>query len=561
MSERGVPEQSRNGAAWSRFRYDARRRWVLLRRYGPGQIQFWFIALLIGIVAGYATVAFRLIVSWLQQLFYGADDLTLASHAATLPWWKVLIIPILGGLAVGYILRRFTPDGRVRSVAHVIEGAAMRRGRVERKAGKASVIASIITLSTGGSTGREGPVVHMGAALSTMVSDFIKADGITARDLMGCATAAAVAASFNAPIAGAIFALEVVLRHFAVHAFAPIAIASVAGAVVSRSHLGDLSEFDLPPTMLAFYAELPAFMILGLICGVVAVVMMRMIFLTEELADRAQARTGIPNWLRPGIAGLFLGIIALEFPHIIGVGYETTYRALNGDIFWLSAALFAVVKVVAVAITVAGRMGGGVFSPALMLGALTGLTFGYIATSILPEWSGHDNIYAIAGMAGVAAAVLGGPISTTLIAFEIIGDWQIAIAVLVTVSLSTILASRMVNRSYFLTQLERRGIHLADGPQAYLLSTIAVEDVMRPLSVASPKKSRKLQVLLDKGSFLNLDTTLEVALPYLETSSKRSLPVARVENDERILVGVIYYTDALKAYTEALARVAKEEHS
>ncbi|MGB7263123.1 MAG: chloride channel protein, partial [Albidovulum sp.] len=182
----------------------------VMRARGPSQVQFWFIALMIGIAAGFAALGFRKGISVLQTFAYGSDDLRLASAVGALDWWWVLGLPILGGLIVGLILDRFTPDGRVRSVADVIEGAALHDGRVERRAGLASAAASLITLSTGGSTGREGPVVHLAAVISTWVSVRINANGITGRDLLGCAVAGAVSASFNAPIAGAIFALEVV---------------------------------------------------------------------------------------------------------------------------------------------------------------------------------------------------------------------------------------------------------------------------------------------------------------------------------------------------------------
>ena len=218
----------------------------LIRANGPSQIQFWFIALGVGIAAGFAAVFFRKGITALQSWVYGAPDIQrIHSFAADLHWIWLVTPPVIGGLIVGLILHNFTDDGLVRSVADVIEGAAMNEGRVERRAGLASAVASLITLSTGGSTGREGPVVHMAAVLSTWVSNWIKADGITGRDLLGCAVAAAVSASFNAPIAGALFALEVILRHFAVHAFAPIVIASAAGTVINRLMFGDVTEFTL----------------------------------------------------------------------------------------------------------------------------------------------------------------------------------------------------------------------------------------------------------------------------------------------------------------------------
>ncbi len=538
--------------------------WRVMRRRGPSQIQFWFIALLIGIAAGFMALAFRKAIAGLQAYIYATEDiLLLHTHAEKLPWIVILITPIIGGLIVGIILHKFTDDGRVRSVADVIEGAAVTNGRVESKAGIASFFASLITLSSGGSTGREGPVVHMAGVISTWVSNHIHADGITGRDLLGCAVAAAVSASFNAPIAGALFALEVVLRHFAVHAFAPIVIASVAGTVINRLEYGDVTEFTLDtPGSLQFYVELPAFLILGLICGLVSLVLMRSIFFAEDIGTHVQNRLSLPRWLRPAVSGALLGLLAIWFPHIIGVGYETTIRALTGDLVLTTAILFAVVKTAAVAITMGGRMGGGVFSPSLMIGALTGLAFGLIATGLLPDVSGTHTLYAFAGMGAVAAAVLGAPISTTLIVFELTGDWQIGLAVMVSVSMSTALASRLVDRSFFLTQLERRNVHLAAGPQAYLLAMLRAGAVMRPLGNARSITRDEALALIDQGLCVKASATLEAAMPYFDRDEIPCIPVVIIDKDGcENPVGALYHIDALKAYNRALAATAAEEHS
>ena len=543
---------------------DLRRALFLIKTRGPSQVQFWFIALAIGIAAGTVALLFRLAISLIQSTVYGTDDVRLLhSFAAGLDWYQVLLIPICGGLVVGLIFHRFTEDGRVRSVADVIEGAALNEGRVEVRRGLASGAASLVTLGTGGSTGREGPVVHLAAVISTVICKFIRADGVTGRDLLGCAVAAAVSASFNAPIAGALFALEVVLRHFAVHAFAPIAIASVAGTVVNRAILGDFSEFAMPEQpMLAFYQELPAFMLLGLLCGAVAVVLMRAIFWADRVADAATAATRLPRVLRPAVTGALLGLLAIGFPHIIGVGYETTARALDGSIPVVTAVAFIAVKVAAVAITMAGRMGGGVFSPALMIGALTGVAFGLTATAIFPEVSGSHTLYALAGMGGVAAAVLGAPISTTLIVFELTGDWQIGIAVMTSVSLSTALASRLVDRSFFLTQLERRHIHLAAGPQAYLLAMFRAGAVMRPLGDARAPDRAALEALAGEGLKVEASSTLEAAMAVFEREDVPCLAVMiRDAEGAEDLVGALFHVDALRAYNRALAATAAEEHS
>ena len=539
--------------------------WHVIRTRGPNQVQFWLIALAVGIAGGAAALGFRLGIEALQAFLYRTDDITqLSTVAGDLPWYYVLTIPICGGLLVGAILHHFTPDGRVRSVADVIQGAALNNGRVEGRAGLASAAASMITLSTGGSSGREGPVVHLAAVISSKVLKWLKADGVTGRDLLGCAVAAAVSASFNAPIAGALFALEVVLRHFAIHAFAPIVIASVAGTVINRLEFGGVTEFTLPDaSMLQFYEELPAFLMLGALCGLVAGLLMRSIFAAEDVASYLQQRYRVPRWLRPGLAGALLGIMAIWFPHIIGVGYETTSLALTGQILLWPAVMLAVVKTVAVSITIGGRMGGGVFSPSLMVGALTGLAFGHVATAIFPDVSGSATLYALAGMGGVAAAVLGAPISTTLIVFELTGDWATGLAVMVTVSISTAIGTRLVDRSFFLTQIERRGVHLAAGPQAYLLGLLKAQQVMRARGDKRAPPDAACWEMIEAGDYIDARSTLEAALPAFDRTGAAFLPVVQLTKADQPpdLLGALYHVDALRAYNRALAATAAEEHS
>ncbi|MBR9652047.1 chloride channel protein [Thalassovita aquimarina] len=562
MAERITTHLAKLTGAWLRSFADPVR---LVRSSGQSQVRFWLLAALIGATAGFAALFFRKGIETLQAYLYGTDDiLHLQSFAETLPWYWVLTLPVLGGLVTGLVLHIFTPDARVRSVADVVEGAAMQDGRVETREGIASAFASFVTLSTGGSTGREGPVVHMAAVIASRASKWIGADGITGRDLLGCAVAAAVSASFNAPIAGALFALEVVLRHFAVHAFAPIVIASVAGTIINRLEYGGITEFHLPPgNVLEFYVELPAFVLLGLVCGLVASILMRSVFFAEDLGNAIEERTGLPRWLRPAVAGALLGAIAIWFPHIIGVGYETTSVTLTGQIILWQAIAFAVIKVIAVAITMAGRMGGGMFSPSMMIGALTGLAFGLIATGIFPEVSGSHTLYALAGMGAVAAAVLGAPISTTMIVFELTGDWQTGLAVMVAVSLSTALASRLVDRSFFLTQLERRGVHLAAGPQAYLLAMFRAATLMRRPDDPGAADLTRCEEMIEDGIFIDGEATLEEAMPLFDKAGVPFIPVVGRPDraGDRELHGALFHVDALKTYNSALAATAAEEHS
>ncbi len=530
-----------------------------------GMIRFWVLALFVGIGGGLSAVCFRLGLEELQAWLYGVPHVNvLHSYANSVAWYWIVGLPILGGLIVGIILHRFTDDGRVRSVADVIEGAAIKDGRIEHKEGWASALASLITLSSGGSSGREGPVVHLAAVIASWISHKAKVDGVTGRDLMGCAAAAAVSASFNAPIAGALFAMEVVMRHFAIRSFAPIVIASVSGTVINRLWFGDVTEFTIPQAnMLEFYVELPAFAILGLCSGIVATIFMMALYRADDWGGIVQKTLRIPRWIRPMVAGAMLGVLALFFPHIIGVGYETTSAALTGQLVFHEAVVFAILKAVAVTITIAGRMGGGVFSPSLMLGALTGLSFGYIAVSIFPEVSGGEPLYALAGMGAVAAAVLGSPISTIMIIFEMTGDWQTGLAVMLAVSLSTAVAASVNHKSFFLAQLSRRNVQIAGGPQAYLLHMFQVRKIMRPVDDCEQLDKDALWEMVSNGHGIRSESTLGDALPQFEGQNCEWLPVIEVNTDDGPpnIIGVLFLVDSLKAYNRALAATAKEEHS
>ena len=537
----------------------------LFKKSLSNQLKFWLLAVSIGFIAGFAAVGFRQGIEVLQGLLYGSTEAgSFIKFVEKLAWYWKISIPMCGGLIVGIILHRYTADGRAKSVADVIQDAALNNGKINQGGGIASAFASLITLGSGGSSGREGPVVHLAAVISGWVCTKIQIDTVSNRDLLGCAVAAAVSASFNAPIAGALFALEVVLRHFAIHAFAPIVIASVIGTVINRLTFGNVTEFILPSANnLGFYVELPAFILLGLCCGLIAVILMRSLFLADDIGNSIQRFTGTKRWLRPAIAGTLLGGIAIWFPHIIGVGYETISAALTGEILLHEAIIFAIMKVIAVSITIGGRMGGGIFSPSLMIGSLTGLAFGWIATSVFPTLSGEQTIYALAGMGAVSAAVLGAPISTTLIVFELTGDWQTGLAVMVAVSFSIVISSKLVHQSYFLTQIERRGIHLAAGPQAYILSTLRVSDLMTGVRDFQKLNIQSVEKVIEAGIYLNPDDTLEDAMPIFENSHTSFIPIVELHpsKDSPSLLGVLYQTDALKKYNVELVSRVKEEHS
>ncbi|MGI9568466.1 MAG: chloride channel protein, partial [Desulfobulbia bacterium] len=353
--------------------------------------------------------------------------------ALQLPWFVILLAPAIGGLIVGIFLQWVIPGRRTFGVADVIEARAVKDCKIPVESGLCSAVISALSLGFGASAGREGPVVHLGATIASFLEDQFNLPKSARRTLLACGVAAAVSASFNAPIAGVLFAHEVILAHYALSAFVPIVLSSVAGTVIVRIHLGSFPAFIIPDYQITSFWEFPAFALLGLTCAAVAILFQLSLITT----DRVARNLPLPLWFRPVIGGLMIGVLAVFFPHILGVGYGTTDAALNQQLTLSLMLSLLVVKTAATAITLASRFGGGIFSPALYLGAMAGGAFGIIAAMALPEIASSNGLYVILGMGAVAAAVIGAPVSTTVIAFELTGGYELTIALLLAVSIST----------------------------------------------------------------------------------------------------------------------------
>ena len=548
------------------FLLDARHRAALREIWGKlastEQPLLWLLAVVVGVISGYAALGFYWTVQTLQEGLYGTTEARLETEAARLDWWVVLLVPTFGGIIVGIILAVFSRSGRPASVAEVIEASRLHGGKMPLRRGIVAAAVSAVSLGCGASSGREGPVVHLGATLAAQVSAWLNCSAIRGRTLLGCAAAAAVSSSFNAPIAGALFALEIVLGYYAVKAFAPIVIASVAGALVSRTHLGNYPAFFIPNHDLASFWELPAFALLGVVCAITATLLMSTIILADQLTDSMKDRFDYPLWLEPAAGGVVLGLIALVVPQTIGVGYETTTRVLYEQFEFWFIILVTAAKMAAVAVTLATRFGGGVFSPSLMLGALTGGAFGIVATGIFPEIGASYGLYALAGMGAVAAAVLGAPISTSLIVFELTGDYQTAVAVMVSVSVASVMTQQVIERSYFHWRLGRRGLHLGDGPQRYLLDTMIVSHHMTPRGADGSPAEMQAWELIEQGVLLTEDDRLSKALPMFQQGRRLGyIPIVKqTEGGGNTLTGVLFHVDALRAYNRALVEAHEEEH-
>ncbi len=441
-----------------------------------------------GVAGAAGAVLFRLLIRFFQALFFEGPAAALDVLAApslgepidpfavaqALPWWVLVCLPALGGLAVGVLARFLAREARGAGIAEVMEAVALRGGVMRRRAGAAKIAASAITLGSGGSAGQEGPIVQIGATLGSALGQWLGVPGRQLRTLVGCGAAAGLAATFNAPIAGAIFAAEVIVGDFAVSQFSPIVIAAVVATVLSRSILGNYPSFVVPPWELVSPFELAAYIALGLCAGGVALAFMRALYAAED----GFAATRLPDWLRPALGGLAVGAIGCFVPRILGVGYETVDDMLTGNLAVGAIALLLVAKLAATSLTIGSGGSGGVFAPSLYLGAATGGLVGAAVHAGFPGSTASSGAYALVGMGAVVAATSHTPISAILIIFEITQRIEIIPPLMAACVVSTLVASVLQPESIYTLKLKRQGIDLEDRSAANPLKALFVSDVM-----------------------------------------------------------------------------------
>ena len=560
------------------------------------------LAIACGAAAAFGAVLFREAIVLMQTGTFGASLENMSEVIHGLPAWHIVLVPTVGGLLIGLFIHYLMPGRRGRGVADVMESAALRSGNISLKSGLSAAAVSAASISVGASVGREGPVVHLGATLSSLVATRLRLSRSQAVTLLGCGVASAVAASFNAPIAGVFFALEVVIGHYALSAFAPIVIAGVIGTIISRVYFGDFPAFMISGHSLVSFWEFPAFGLLGVVCALVAIIFLRSVAFATDFAERVP----VPAYLKTAAGGFGVGVIALVFPEVLGVGYEATDNALNGkyDLAFLIALIAA--KMAATAISLGAGFGGGVFSPSMFIGAMVGGAFGLIATQIFPELSSGHSAYTLVGLGAVSGAVLGAPISTILIVFELTADYALTIAVMVAVVIASVITQQVRGNSFFTWQLKRRGINIHGGRETGLMATTRVVDVMslkftpvmQGLNINGVREKLltaphgELFVVDEKGALtgtitledladgafdhsiddvvkardvarlhppvLEAEVSLEDALRMMQDTGEEH--VAVVENrDSMKLVGFIHEIDVMFVYNRALLEARREE--
>jgi CIC family chloride channel protein len=432
------------------------------------------IAIIIGLMVGYGAILFRNLIELFQWLFMGHGGEDVATVIQSLSWWHVLLMPVVGGLLVGPIIHFLFPGSRGHGVPEVMAAVALKGGHMRLRDGLGKMLACSLSIGSGGSVGREGPVVHLGATIASWFGQKLGVSSRHMRTMVGCGAAAGIAASFNAPIAGVMFALEVILADFGMASFSPIVLSSVIATVIARLHLGDFPAFIVPHYTLISAWEIPAYVLLGIVCGLTGILFMYTLFKTEDI----MAKLPLPRYLRPVVGGFLLGMLALAWPHVMGVGYDTMNQALLEQMPGVLMLILVFVKIIATSVTLGSGFSGGVFTPSLFLGAMIGGAFGTLVHNIFPALSAGPGAYTLVGMGAMAASVLGAPIASILILFELTGDYRIMLALMVASIVATLLISQAYRHSVYSRALLRENINLRAGRESNLLRDLSVSSVM-----------------------------------------------------------------------------------
>jgi len=431
------------------------------------------IAIIIGILGGFGGIAIRALIKLISDISFEGPN-GLLQNIINTPWYLIIIIPMIGGLLVGPLIYFFAPEAKGHGVPEVMQAILLKGGFIRARVAIIKAVASAISIGTGGSVGREGPIIQIGSSIGSTVGQFFRVPNKRLKTLVGCGSAAGIAAAFNAPIAGALFAVEIILMDFAVAQFSPIVISSVMATVISRMFEGDFAAFLVPKYELASPYEIIFYFILGAVCGIVSFLFIKGLYFSEDFFDN---KFKFPEYLKPVVGGLLLGIVALAYPQIMGVGYESINIALKGDMLWYIALILIFAKIIATSITLGSGGSGGIFAPSLFMGAMLGYFFGSFIHSYFPDITAPANAYALVAMGGLVAGTTRAPITAIIIVFELTSDYRIILPLMVTCIISMIISSKLSRESIYTLKLLLRNINIKEGTESNIIEGIPVEEV------------------------------------------------------------------------------------
>jgi CIC family chloride channel protein len=439
------------------------------------------LALFVGVLAGYGALILRFGIEWVSALWTGEATWSAALHM--IPWYLYIIAPVGGGLLVGLINHYWIPQGEARVIPGVLEALSERGGRIGGRKMFAELTSNIISVGSGASMGREAPTVALGAALASQLGKFFGLSEKQMRTIVGCGVAAGIAAAFNAPIAGVLFALEVILTDYAIATFTPIVLSAVIATVITRAHLGNNTMFSIPDFTLVSSWEIPAYMVLGVFCGLIAAVVLKALPKSRNFFERYVSNPVF----RPAVAGFILGCFALIMPEVMSIGYGTVESILLENIdpsiqgIVLPALLFLglllILKAAVSVICSGAGFGGGMIGPSLFIGVVAGAFFGLIAHSIFPSLSESYGAYALVACAAMMAAMLQAPMSSILMVFELSGNYQIMMPLMAACVIAALVKRAFGEDSAVTESLEERGIETGWGLERSWMRSVPVSRI------------------------------------------------------------------------------------
>ena len=589
------------GALRDRFQFPLTVSWLRLLRQRwavPTETQILVASgLAVGVGAGLGAVAFRYLIQGFTYLFFSVLQPALAVWFGP---YAVILLPALGGLIFGPLIYFFAREAKGHGVPEVMLAVAQRGGRIRPQVSVVKSLASALCIGSGGSVGREGPIVQIGSSLGSTLGQALRMSDDRIRTMVACGAAGGIAATFNAPIAGVFFALEIILGEFTTRAFGIVVIASVTASVIGRAFFGNVPAFPVPPYDIVGLGEYGLYAVLGILAGAVGIVFTRTLYWFEDRFDAIPMR----EYLKPVPGGLLLGGLGLFLPQIFGVGYPAMADALQGKYeLWLLLSL-VVAKILAVSLTIGSGGSGGVFAPSLFIGSMLGTAFGAVANLAWPGSTAPAGAYGLVGMASVFSGAARAPITAVIILFELTGDYRIILPLMLAVVMSTLFSEALSEDTIYTLKLRRRGIDLRAGRNFDLMRTTTVAQAMSPVVPAvtgettvaeaseqierSPGRALVIldakgeldrvvtdadaeQALLDNKVGISLaevasrpvvtaftDESLSQAVHRMGAHDVRQLPAVTRANPRRV-VGMLSRADVIRAYSQAVRQTLETQ--
>lgn len=491
------------------------------------------MAVAVGIATGYLAVGLHYAIDGLTNYFLlgqkSFESLSPAQHSLG-P--LIVAFPVVGILFSYLVTKFFSSENEGHGVPEVIESVLLRSGRMPKRTILLKGLTSAMTISTGGSVGPEGPIVQMGSATGSALAQILNFSPQLMKTLVGCGAAGGLAASFNTPIAGVIFAIEIIVLELKTKSFVPLVISSVFATIVGRSYLGDQPVFPVPDYSLVNNQELIFYFGLAIVSGIVGFLAIRVL----DLTDQGFKAIPFPGWAKAVIGGLIIGGLAWYQPLILGIGYETVGAVLKQNSSIDIMAALVLLKILASSVTLSAGGSGGLFAPSLFIGAMLGGSFGYLADVYFPGLTGGYGAYALVGMAAVFSAMSRATLTAILIVFEMTLEYQIIIPLLLVCVVADQVSWVLSKDSIYSLPLRRKGLSFVNDIGVNIMSVTFVRDIM----------TTKVDLAHDE---MTLDEAKSKLIPLDHT-------VYPVTDRHGVLNGVVHYDDILKDYKE-LEKVMK----